>query len=104
MAVKPPFSRRILGSQWIQDDFPDSARMALLHLLHDLIDRRYVAGWIEIDREIRRILIEECKLALNDGPSFGPGGEGYQRINVGCSKLILEEAMKRMKLAFSKYI
>ncbi|MFZ4456807.1 MAG: MalY/PatB family protein [Bacteroidales bacterium] len=56
------------------------------------------------DREIRRILIEECKLALNDGPSFGPGGEGYQRINIGCSRLILEEAMKRMKLAFSKYI
>ncbi len=55
MSVKPPFSRRIVSSQWVQDDFPDSARMALLHLLHDLVDCRYVNGWIEIDREIRRI-------------------------------------------------
>ena len=62
MAVKPPFSRRILGSPWIQDDFPDSARIALLHLLHDLVDRKYVNDWIEIDREIRRIARDEPQI------------------------------------------
>lgn len=55
------------------------------------------------DKEIRKILIEQCKLALNDGPSFGPGGEGYQRLNVGCSRLILEDALERIKNAFKKY-
>ncbi len=62
MTVKPPFSRRIVSSQWVQDDFPDSARIALLHLLHDLVDRRYVHGWIEIDREMRRINREDPQI------------------------------------------
>ena len=62
MTVKPPFSRRIVSSQWVQDDFPDSARTALLHLLHDLVDRRYVKGWIEIDREIRWIAREDPQI------------------------------------------
>jgi len=59
MIDKLPFSRRTHGSQWIQDDFPDSARIGLIHLLYDLVDRNYVDGWINIDRELRRISREE---------------------------------------------
>ncbi len=57
MTVKPPFSRRVVSSSqsWVQDDFPESARTALLHLLHDLIDRKYVEDWIDINKEVRRI-------------------------------------------------
>lgn len=55
------------------------------------------------DDEIRRILIHEAKLGFNHGPSFGPGGDGYQRMNVGCSRLVIEEAMKRLSSAFAKY-
>lgn len=59
MTVKPPFSRRAVGPQaWVQDDWPESARIALLHLLHDLVDRQYVGGWIDIDKETRRIARE----------------------------------------------
>jgi AbiJ N-terminal domain 4 len=60
MSVKPPFSRRVVSSSqsWIQDDFPESARTALLHLLHDLIDRNYVGDWIDINKEARRIARE----------------------------------------------
>lgn len=55
------------------------------------------------DKEVRRLLIEECKLALNDGPSFGPGGSGFQRINIGCSIEIVKEAMNRLHRVFSKF-
>ena len=58
MAVKPPFSRRTIGSQWVQDDFPNTAHTALNHLLHDLVDRGYIDGWIDIDKEVRRIARE----------------------------------------------
>ena len=59
MPIKPPFSQRLGGSQpWIQGDFPETSRTALLHLLHDLVDRSYVKGWIDIDKEIRRIARE----------------------------------------------
>jgi len=53
---KVPISHRLAaGKPWIQDDFPGTARIALLHLLHDLVERRYVSGWIALDKEIRRI-------------------------------------------------
>ncbi|MDP4270626.1 MAG: PatB family C-S lyase [Bacteroidota bacterium] len=55
------------------------------------------------DDEIRKILIQKAKLGFNHGPSFGPGGEGYQRMNVGCSRLVIEEAMKRLSSAFAQY-
>jgi len=39
----------------IDNSFPDSARTALLHLLYDLEEKRYVAGWSAIARELQRI-------------------------------------------------
>jgi hypothetical protein len=61
MEVKPPFSRRKIGSPWIQDDFPPTARTALNHLLHDLVDRGYLEDWIDINKEIRRIARKDPK-------------------------------------------
>lgn len=45
---------------------------------------------------------EKAGLALNDGTMFGPGGEGFMRMNVGCSKLIVEEALNALKKAIDK--
>lgn len=51
-----PFSARYRGQhQQIDKSFPDSARTALLHLLYDLEEKRYVAGWPAIARELQRI-------------------------------------------------
>jgi cystathionine beta-lyase len=30
---------------------------------------------------------------------FGPGGEGFIRINVGCPKAIVEKALTQIKIA-----
>lgn len=38
-------------------------------------------------------------LALNDGKMFGQEGEGFMRMNIGCSKLILEQALEALKKA-----
>ncbi len=45
---------------------------------------------------------EQAKVALNDGGRFGAGGDGWLRINIGCPKSMLEEALERLKLAFEK--
>ncbi|ANQ54175.1 MULTISPECIES: MalY/PatB family protein [unclassified Thermosipho (in: thermotogales)] len=37
---------------------------------------------------------------LNDGVEFGPGGEGYQRMNIATSREILKEALNRIKTIF----
>ena len=35
-------------------------------------------------------------MALNDGTSFGPGGEGFVRLNFGCPRALLADALGRM--------
>lgn len=50
---------------------------------------------------LKKLILEKAKLGLNDGPVFGPGGEGFQRMNVACPRSIVEEAMKRLDKAVS---
>jgi hypothetical protein len=60
MHMKVPFSQQLSGGRrWINDDFPDTARIALIHLLHELVDRGYTSGWVPLDKEIRRIARDE---------------------------------------------
>jgi cystathionine beta-lyase len=47
------------------------------------------------------LFVNRAKLALNDGEMFGPGGEGFMRINVGTPRCILEQAMKQLKIAIN---
>ncbi len=49
--------------------------------------------------EFARILRDEVLLGLNDGKSFGPNGEGYQRLNPACPRSTLEEAARRLERA-----
>jgi cystathionine beta-lyase len=41
--------------------------------------------------------LNEAKVALSDGSQFGPGGEGFVRLNFACPRSILEEALARIK-------
>jgi cysteine-S-conjugate beta-lyase len=43
--------------------------------------------------------IDKGRVAMNDGASFGPGGEGFVRLNFGCPRAQLDEALDRMKHA-----
>lgn len=45
------------------------------------------------------LFVRKARLALNDGEMFGPGGEGFMRLNVAAPRVILEEAMQRLKSA-----
>lgn len=52
----PPFSARNRREKnWIEGDFPASARTGLLHLLHAAVDNRYLSGWAVVAKELRRI-------------------------------------------------
>ncbi|MGD6902093.1 MalY/PatB family protein [Bacillus infantis] len=53
------------------------------------------------DIELNSLLIEKGKLALEPGTKYGPGGEGFVRMNIACPRETLEEGLKRLKLAFS---
>lgn len=46
-----------------------------------------------------RFFLERARVALNDGASFGRGGEGFVRLNFGCPRPTLIEALDRMTAA-----
>ncbi|MGC9397634.1 MAG: MalY/PatB family protein [Anaerolineae bacterium] len=41
----------------------------------------------------------EARVMLNDGAAFGPGGEGFVRLNFGTPRSLLEEGLERMRSA-----
>lgn len=43
--------------------------------------------------------LKNAHVALNDGATFGPGGEGFVRLNFGCPRATLLEALERMRSA-----
>jgi cystathionine beta-lyase len=43
--------------------------------------------------------LENARVAMNDGAMFGKGGEGFVRLNFGCPRPMLSEAIDRMKTA-----
>jgi len=50
-------------------------------------------------KELRSFIIEKAGLGLNDGPSFGPGGDGFQRINIALPKSELIKALEKLEVA-----
>ena len=57
---------------------------------------------LPVDVPPGKFFLEEAKVALNEGSAFGRGGEGFVRLNFGCPRAILEEALGRMKDALEK--
>ena len=45
-------------------------------------------------------VLQDAKVALNSGPTFGAAGRGHARINFACDPSVLEEAVQRMEAAF----
>ena len=45
--------------------------------------------------------LERARVALNDGRLFGPGGEGFVRLNFGCPRALLGDGLERMRGALT---
>ena len=48
---------------------------------------------------LRRFMIEQAGLGLNDGCSFSRSLNGYMRLNAACPRSVLERAMKQLEAA-----
>lgn len=49
--------------------------------------------------ELHKHMIEEGKILLNDGFTFGTEGDGFLRLNIGCPRETLIEGLKRIEKA-----
>jgi cystathionine beta-lyase len=54
--------------------------------------------------EIKDLLMNKAHLGLVDGRMFGPGGDGFQRMNVASPRSMIIEAMERLEKAVNKRI
>ncbi|SHI13615.1 MalY/PatB family protein [Desulfosporosinus lacus] len=50
-------------------------------------------------KELQKFLVHKAGVGLNPGFQFGPGGDGFARLNIGCSRSILEEGFERIRVA-----
>jgi len=61
-------------------------------------------GWLDfraagIAGNVCQFFLEKARVALSDGETFGPGGEGFVRFNFGCPRAQMLEALDRMRAA-----
>ncbi|ACT02223.1 MalY/PatB family protein [Paenibacillus sp. JDR-2] len=47
--------------------------------------------------ELSRKLFDEAGLRINEGSTYGKAGDGFIRINIGCSRAILTEGLNRLE-------
>jgi len=53
--------------------------------------------------QLVNIFVDKAHLALNDGTMFGKEGEGFMRLNVGCPRSVLLQALEQLKQAVGDY-
>lgn len=100
------------GEEWLEQviRYVDSNfRLLKDFVTNELHEVKYIEpegtylAWLDFnslsinDEDLKDLILNKAKVALDDGKLFGLGGEGFQRINVACSKSILEESMNRIK-------
>ncbi len=59
-------------------------------------------AWIDFsktglsNKKIRKMLVDEAGLGLSPGTVFGEGGSGFMRMNVGCPRSVVKEALEKL--------
>ena len=54
-------------------------------------------GLTEAERE--KLIVNKARLWLDSGAMFGEDGEGFERINIACPRIILEKALEQLSEA-----
>lgn len=52
--------------------------------------------------ELMDLFNEKAGVVMNNGAGYGTGGEGFVRLNVGCPRSVVEEALRRIEAALQE--
>ncbi len=55
-------------------------------------------------RELKALMQDQARVALDEGYIFGDEGRGFERINIACPRSILQECLKRMAEAVKRHV
>jgi cystathionine beta-lyase len=53
--------------------------------------------------ELNTFFVEKAGIALNDGAMFGSAGVGFQRMNIGCPRSVIKDAVERIAKALQDH-
>ena len=105
------------GEEWRQQmlahiesniDFVDEYLKANIPEVHAIKPQASYLVWLDFSAlglphdKLIDMLVNDARLAMNDGAMFGIGGEQHTRLNVGTQRAVLEQAMKQLKEAIDK--
>jgi len=69
------------------------------------IEGTYLA-WLDcreaVSENPHQFFLREGRIALNDGATFGPGGEGFVRLNFACPRSTLLDGLRRVRDALTR--
>jgi cystathionine beta-lyase len=54
------------------------------------------------DAKLKERLLKDARVWLDEGPKFGRGGQGMQRLNLACPRSVLADALKRLETTFAR--
>ena len=54
------------------------------------------------DEQLHSLIFDQGKIVLNEGHTFGQGGEGFQRMNIACPRSLIQEALDRIRNVIEK--
>jgi len=54
------------------------------------------------DAELQDVLLRKARVWFDVGPKFGQGGQGFMRVNLGCPRSLVNEAIARIGDAFRR--
>lgn len=102
------------GDEWLGSvlNYLDKNRLFIAKYVSENLEQvKYLApeasylAWLDMSKydleNPSEFLLKNAKVALNDGAWFGPGGEGYVRLNFATSQDIIHEALERIKKALA---
>ena len=50
-------------------------------------------------QQLLDLFVDKAHLALNDGEMFGPGGQGFMRLNVASPRSVIRQALDQLATA-----
>lgn len=103
------------GAQWLDQLLPylDSNRQLFESAVNALpgvramqLQATYLA-WVDFsgtgmtDKQLAEMISQRAKIAVNYGPTFGPGGEQFLRFNLATPKSRIQESIRRLQAVFA---
>src|SRR5690554_782948 len=56
-------------------------------------------AWDMKQNDLKKFMVEQAGLGLNDGLTFGSEGRGFMRLNVASPRALIQQALEQLKAA-----